>query len=142
MIPFNTVLAVEKTAALVAQTGHDWLPTIGAIIISLITGAASYWKNRPKSKNDQFKMFMDESAEFRDEMRKERENLKDELDAAHSERVVLKAKILEYEKSMEDCNKAIKKHTNELEDAKTEIAKLISKITNLKEKLMIANGND
>ncbi len=65
---------------LIAETSKieptNWYTTIGVIFLSIITGLFSWWKTRGKDKSDKFKIFMDESTEFREEVRKEREEFK------------------------------------------------------------------
>lgn len=115
---------------------HDWLPTIGAIIISSIAGFFSLRKNRPKEKGDQFKMFMDESAEFREEMRKERESLKVEVEALILEKSALRKKLSDYEGQIESCSKSLKKYLAEVEECHKEIDNLKLKMNTLKERLV------
>jgi len=116
------VIVAETTPKLIES--HDWLPTIGAIIISILTGLFSWWKNRPKEKSDSFKVFMDESSEFREEIRKERSQLKKDLNEAQMERITLQQKLADYEKHIDECSLLVKKQKNELENVQLQLIDL------------------
>lgn len=103
------------------QQPHDWIPTIGAIVISLLTGLIGWWKNKPKNRNDQFKIFMDESADFREEIRKEREYLKKELTVLNKERI-------ELDKKLRECNYEVQRQITEITLLKEQLVKLSGKL--------------
>jgi len=114
---------------------HDYLPTIGAIIISCLTGFFSWWKNNPRNKNDQFQVFMDESSEFREEMRNERGRLNQELKETYLEIINLKQKIQDYEIKLNDCSNNVYKQTLNLENSNQEINKLRNTIATLTDEI-------
>lgn len=150
---FNFLLATANgiiPATTTPSSNFDWRPIIYSIILCLVTAIIQWWFNWRKgaSKRDtnHFIAFMDESAEFREEMRKDRERLKSEVESMSKERNVLKTKLLEYEKRYEECSQIVNKHTIELTEARKQIvilqediSGLQAKITKLKEALQIVH---
>lgn len=119
LVAISTIPVIPKS-----ETGHDWIPTIGAIIISVVTAAGTIYQNRRKGKNDQFKAFMDESSEFRDEIRKERENLKKELTDLYLEKTRLQRQNADYEKELESCTRNLHKYKEEMQSIRAQMTSL------------------
>lgn len=157
---FLTAVIAEPTVAKAVEEGaknaaspdfwHTWLPSlISSIIITGIPGFWLWWRSRGKNKIDldkirveQFSVFMNESQEMREEVRKEREALKIELLALQVEKKLLLEKIAVCEQNSKDYVGEIKKYTVQLETANKEIETLTLKIQGLKERVMVeSNGN-
>jgi hypothetical protein len=134
MIPYFLItgVSVENTKSLF-ENSRDWIPFYGALLITVTTALANFWRNKSKNKHDQFQILMDESAEFREEMRKERERLKKENLDLEGTIVVLKGKCLDYETQLGDCAARIKK-------AEEELTAITKKVTSTQQKLIQENN--
>jgi len=141
---FNYILAVELPKSSGGQ--FDWRPILSSVVLCIIAAIVSWWFNWMKgiSKRDtnHFVAFMDESAEFREEVRKDRERLKDELSQLIAEKEHLKIRIIELERKQEECTKLVVKHSEELATAREENEILHTKIKTLKEALISLNPPD
>lgn len=132
--------ALSKIVEANANAAHAtffqiWAPTFGGVIITLVSGFWTYWRNRGRNRRDQFQIFMDESADYREEIRKERENLKKELAENKIERILLQEQIGIYQSEIKGCHLAVEQYKEQLAIAKIEIEHLTAKIQGLMEKI-------
>lgn len=82
------------TLAIFSQfpTGNEWPTIIFSTVTALLTVLTSFWFSRKKQKTDDFSAFMEESSDFREEIRKELARKKEEYD---SEIERLKGQLME-----------------------------------------------
>ncbi len=107
------IFLAEHSTKIGGEDHNAWFAIIGSAIASIIVAFITWWTNKSKNKNDQFKVFMDESTEFREEIRKDRQALKNEL---------------------EECYKIVEKYEGEIEESKDLLNVLKAQITSLKDK--------
>jgi septal ring factor EnvC (AmiA/AmiB activator) len=116
-------LAVAETASKpeAAATGtglSTWWPTLGGLLGVIIASVIGYFNNRPKNQNEQFKVFMDESSEFREEMRKEREAVKAELKEAKAKTESLQFELKACQSRLQNCNEELEEFQHQIEEAR------------------------
>lgn len=125
----------------VEAIGSGHLELLGALLISFATAIVTHYSGKRKERTSQFTVFMKESANFREELRTERKELRTELDAAIKEREILQAQIEKYEETQEDYKRKLAALQKELDDANFRIAQLQEKVRQMKEVQLIIKEN-
>jgi hypothetical protein len=100
-----------------ASSANPWIATVGAIVIAVITGLVSWRTSKSKTKNDQFVALMEQSAEFREELRKDRDIIKTELASAKKDLEAMRVQLSDCEIKMVECQKKLEtcqEHTHEV----------------------------
>ena len=120
-------------------TGHVEL--LGALLISFATAVVTHYSGKRKERTSQFTVFMKESANFREELRAERKELRGQLDAAIKAREILEAKITHYESAQEDYENRLATLQQHLDDANFRIEQLQEKVRQMKEVQLIIKEN-
>ncbi len=136
---FLSTLLVEIPAKSLIESSRSWIPFYGAILITLITAFGNWWRGRSKTKHDQFQIFMDESAEYREEMRKEFIRLKKEVSILEEEKLIFKKQISDYIIQLENSTTNIAKVDKELLESKHSLELAQQKLIALKERAINHN---
>ncbi len=138
------LLAIEIPKIAESHSGtFDWRPIISSIILCIIAGFVKWWfdwrKGSSRRDTNHFIAFMDESAEFREEVRRDRERLKEELNQLMLQKRDLQSRLEELERNFKECSETVLEHSKQLKLAKEENEMLQEKIKKLKEVLMTLN---
>jgi len=121
-------LAADSPIKTLAENSHDWIPFYGALLITIITAFVNIFKGRSKGRTDQFRIFMDESAQYREELREEKNSLKKEVDGLKQEKEILHKNITEYHTQLDACKKNVDIMQKQLEESKVSLALLEEKL--------------
>lgn len=117
------------------------LELLGALLISFATAVVTHYSGKRKERANQFTVFMKESANFREELRAERKELRAQLDEVIKEREILQSKIKHYEDTQEEYEQKLASLQRDLENANFRIAQLQEKVRQMKEVQLIIKEN-
>jgi chromosome segregation ATPase len=94
-----------------------WIAAISGAVATIIAGILSWRTNKNKNKNDEFVSLLEQSAEFRNELRKDRDMFKEELKEAREEVEAMRRQIADCEEKMIECKRKLeecREHTQEV----------------------------
>jgi chromosome segregation ATPase len=138
MIIFEILLATDPSKPLIeaATQSQNLIPLWGALITTAGVAVVNWFSARNKKKVDQFQIFMDESSEFREEMRKERKRLQEEVTLLEGEKTSLKKQVGDYTIQLESCLTKVKKSETDLVETQKNLEIAHEKLGFLKEQVI------